>query len=140
MLSHLGLCVADLDRSMRFYCGGLGFTEAEGYDLDDTMLPGLDLALEVPGPLALRSQMITLGPYRLELLAYRTPTPSGAPSVSRGTLGLTHLSFLVDDVDATIERLVDHGGTLLEATRQTLGIDLVFLADPDGTRVELLRR
>jgi catechol 2,3-dioxygenase-like lactoylglutathione lyase family enzyme len=144
-LSHLGLCVADLDRSLRFWCDGLGFELAEGFDLDDTMLPGLDLALEVPGPVALRSQMITLdapgGPaLKIELLAYRSPTATGAPSSSRHQLGFTHLSFLVDDIDATITRLVEAGGTLLEPTRQTLGIDLVFIADPDGTRVELMSR
>ena len=25
--SHVGICVADLERSMRFYCDGLGFTK-----------------------------------------------------------------------------------------------------------------
>ena len=25
--SHLGICVSDLDASLRFYCDGLGFTE-----------------------------------------------------------------------------------------------------------------
>lgn len=139
-ISHVGLCVADLAASLRFYCGGLGFAEAEGYDLDDTMLPGLDLALEVPGPVSLRSQMITLGTFRIELLAYRSPAVDGAPSTRRNQRGLTHLSILVDDVDATIARAVEHGGTLLEPTRQTLGIDLVFLTDPDGTRVELMAR
>src|SRR4051794_21545483 len=52
-LSHLGLCVADMDRSLHFYCDGLGFTVAEGYDLDDGMLSGIDRALEVRGPVQL---------------------------------------------------------------------------------------
>ena len=59
--SHSGICVTDLERSLRFYCEGLGFVVAEGYDLDDTMLPGLAGALEVESPVALRSQMITCG-------------------------------------------------------------------------------
>ena len=45
--SHLGLCVSDLARSLRFYCEGLGFELAEGYTLDDTMLPDLARSLEV---------------------------------------------------------------------------------------------
>jgi len=138
--SHIGLCVTDLAASLRFYRDGLGFAESDGYDLDDTMLPGLDLALEVPGPVAVRSQMITLGPLRVELLAYRSPPPTGEPSTRRNRIGLTHLSLLVDDVDASIARAVAHGGSLLEPTRQTLGIDLVFVADPDGNRVEFMAR
>lgn len=139
-ISHIGLCVTDLARSLRFYVDGLGFTEAEGYDLDDTMLPGLDLALEVTGPVALRSQMIDLGGFRIELLSYRSPGADGTPALRRNQVGLTHLSLHVDDVDAAIERAVEHGGRLLQSTRQTLGIDLVFLADPDDTRVELMAR
>ena len=57
--SHVGLCVTDLDRSLRFYCDGLGFEKAEGFALDDTTLPGLDRGLEVPSPVSIASQMIT---------------------------------------------------------------------------------
>ena len=31
------------------------------------------------------------------------------------------------------------GGTVLPDTRASLGIELVFLVDPDGNRVELLQ-
>ncbi len=56
-------------------------------------------------------------------------------------MGLTHLSFWVDELDPLIDTLVSLGGTLLPETRLTMGpLDLVFLADPDGTRVELMRR
>lgn len=136
--SHAGICVSDLDRSLRFWCDGLGFERAEGYDLDSDALPGLAASLEVPGRAVLRSQMIQLGALRLELLAWREPAVAGTPSTSRAQLGLTHLSFWVDDVDAVAARLVEHGGTRLDETRSSPGIDLVFLADPDGVRVELM--
>ncbi len=136
--SHLGLCVADLDAAMRFYCEGLGFSAAERFDLDDEMLPGLGASLEVPGPVAVASQFIRLGDMAIELLHYTSPTASGTPSTSRGHLGLTHLAFHVDDLDASLARAIEHGGTLLESTRGSLGVELVFVADPDGTRVELM--
>ena len=138
--AHLGLCVSDLDLSLRFYCDGLGFQRAEGYDLDYGMLPGLAEALEVAAPVALRSQMIALGEMRVELLHYRQPSPDGNPSARRNQLGLTHLSFWVDDIDTTVARLVGGGGRVLPSTRRTLGVDLVFLSDPDGTRIELMQR
>jgi glyoxylase I family protein len=136
--SHIGLCVTDLERSLRFYCDGLGFTKVLSYDLDDTMLPGLGRALEVSSPVVMTSQFIELPGLKIELIAYRSPNPSGAPSSSRGTLGMTHMSFYVDDVDVAAARLVECGGTIIESTRVSLGVEIVFLADPDGARVELM--
>lgn len=137
-LSHLGICVADMDRSLRFYCEGLGFEVAEGYDLDDTAAPGMAEALEVDSPVVLRSQMITKGSQKIELLAYSEPAVVGAPSASRGQLGFTHLAFTVSDVEATAVALVECGGTRLAHTRASVGIEILFVADPDGSRIELM--
>ena len=136
--SHIGLCVTDLQRSLRFYCEGLGFEKVLTYDLDDTMLPRLGSGLEVSSPVSVTSQFIELGGLKIELLGYTSPTPTGSPSSSRGTVGLTHMSFYVDDVDVAAARLVECGGTIIESTRVSLGIEIVFLSDPDGARVELM--
>jgi lactoylglutathione lyase len=136
--SHLGLCVSDLDRSLRFYCDGLGFTRGGGFDLESTPANGLDRALEVDGPARLRSQWISHGALQIELLAFAAPSSGGTPSAHRNQRGLTHLAFTVDDVDAAAARLVEHGGTRLDTTRSNPGVELVFVADPDGTRVELM--
>jgi catechol 2,3-dioxygenase-like lactoylglutathione lyase family enzyme len=138
--SHLGLCVSDLEASRRFYCEGLGFTAAEGFELSSRDLVGLDGSLEVAGPATITSQFISLGDVKIELLGFHEPTPQGVPSRHRNQLGLTHLSFFVDDVDAAAARLTEFGGTILEGTRSKPGIDIVFLADPDGVRVELMGR
>ncbi len=136
--SHFGLCVTDLARSLRFYCDGLGFVPAEGYDLDEQMLDGLDRALEVGGPVKLRSQMIKNGDLKMEFLHFTEPRPTGEPSNRRNQLGFTHLSLFVDDVDVVAARLVELGGEILTDTRAQLGYEVVFVADPDGARVELM--
>lgn len=51
VFSHVGICVTDLDRSLRFYCDGLGFEQGESIPIDDTF----GAALEVPGELSLTS-------------------------------------------------------------------------------------
>jgi catechol 2,3-dioxygenase-like lactoylglutathione lyase family enzyme len=136
--SHFGLCVSDLERSLRFYCDGLGFVPAEGYDLDEQMLDGLDRALEIAGPVKLRSQMITNAALKIELLAFAEPAATGEPSARRNQLGFTHLSMFVADVVAVSARLAELGGRVLSATRTQLGYEVVFVADPDGARVELM--
>ena len=55
-------------------------------------------------------------------------------------LGLTHLSLLVDDVDAVAKRAEAHGGTIVPETRDSSPAgDFIFVLDPDGIRVELMR-
>ena len=136
--SHIGLCVSDLERSMRFYVDGLGFQPGTRFDLDDTLMPGLANALEVASPVKVVSQFIQKDGMAIELLAYETPEAGGIPSTTRGHVGFTHLSFYVDDVDASAQSLVALGGTVLPETRVSVGVEIVFLADPDGARVELM--
>jgi len=138
--SHLGLCVSDLDRATRFYCEGLGFAPVVRYDVGNEVAH----TLEVEGDVRLVSQMIAKEGMVIELLHYASPAVLGTPSTRRNQLGLTHLSFIVEDVDAAAARLVEYGGTLLADTRASLksgtgSTELVFLADPDGTRVELMK-
>ncbi len=90
------------------------------------------------GDLELTSQFIRRDGVAIELLYYASPGVLGEPSSRRNQLGITHLSFIVEDVDASAAKLVAAGATLLEDTRTDLGIQIVFLADPDGTRIELM--
>jgi len=137
-MSHVGLCVSDLERSLRFYTEGLGFEVADGFDIGDGLAP----LAEVPAPVECRAQFITHGSLTIELLGWRRPAAEGTPSTSRDQLGFTHLSVNVDDLEAVEARLVGLGARALEDTRTHLDlegarVDIVFLADPDGVRIEL---
>ena len=137
--SHSGICVQDLDRSLRFWCDGLGFEKAEVF----TVGPEFGSALEVEGEVTVTSQFIRKGPIAIELLDYESPGVLGEPSARRNQIGLTHLSFVVPDVDAAAAHLVACGGTILSDTYFGAGdpttIQILFLSDPDGVRVELMR-
>src|ERR1700722_1665649 len=43
-LSHLGVCVSDLDRSVRFYCEALGFEKAESHVIGSEFAALMDFA------------------------------------------------------------------------------------------------
>ena len=134
--SHLGVCVSDLDRSLRFYVDGLGFEVFARFDLTRQIA-------EVDPPVVVTSLFIQREALRLELLHYRSPGAIGHPATRRNQLGLTHLSLIVDDVDAAADRLEEFGGAIVEGTRSGAdepdGVQIIFVADPDGTRVELMR-
>jgi catechol 2,3-dioxygenase-like lactoylglutathione lyase family enzyme len=134
--SHLGLCVSDLDRSRRFYIDGLGFTEFARFEITRPIA-------EVDAPHDLTSYFMQKDGLRIELLDYRKPGVFGRPADRRNQLGLTHLSFVVEDVDAAAKELEQYGGTIVEGTRSGQddpdSVQIIFVADPDGTRVELMR-
>ncbi|HEV8297778.1 MAG TPA: VOC family protein [Acidimicrobiales bacterium] len=134
--SHVGLCVTDLERSLRFYVDGLGFEVFARFDLTRPIA-------EVDLPVDLTSLFIQLGGLRVELLHYRSPGVFGQPSMRRNQLGITHFSLIVDDVDAAAAELEQFGGTIVDGTRSGQddpdGVQIVFVADPDGARVELMR-
>ncbi|MGO8873172.1 MAG: VOC family protein [Acidimicrobiales bacterium] len=137
--SHLGICVSDLDRSLRFYCEGLGFEVVASHRV------GSEFAalMEVEG-VDVESRMLSRDGVTIELLWYVSPGHVGDGNRRpMNGLGLTHLSLRVDDVDglaSTIERL---GGAVVSGTRTTLELpgarlDFLYCTDPDGVRIELM--
>jgi catechol 2,3-dioxygenase-like lactoylglutathione lyase family enzyme len=136
-LAHVGICVSDLERSLRFYRDGLGFRETGALDLAGE--PSATL-LELPG-VALRARYLERDGARIELLYYPRPGATGGGARPMNALGLTHLSFRVAELDVCLERLVALGGKALAHTRVVnagLGMQAIFLTDPDGTRIELV--
>lgn len=137
--SHLGICVSDLERSLRFYCEALGFAPAESHVIGDEF----GRLMELDG-VALRSQFVRRDGMAIELLHYTSPEAIGEPDRRpMNQLGLTHLSLRVDDVDAVGAAVESLGGTIVVGTRTTfeLGgapLDFLYCTDPDGTRIELM--
>lgn len=140
--SHLGICVSDIERSKAFYKEALGFSEGAVFDVGNEVkdLVGVD------GDLTMTSQMMVLGAFVIELIYFKDGRAFGVEGLrAMNQLGMTHLSFIVEDVDAAAAHAVACGATLLPSTRTSVEIpgsdslELVFCLDPDGTRIELYR-
>lgn len=137
--SHFGICVSDLDRSLSFYCEGLGFERAESHAIGSEFAALMDLP-----EVSVTSQFIRKGNTAIELLAFEQPRPFGdATRRPVNQLGLTHLSFRVGDVHAVADRLAELGGAIVESSKTTIdfgGASLLFVycTDPDGVRIELM--
>jgi lactoylglutathione lyase len=139
---HVGLQVAELERSRRYYRDIVGLVEIERQVRGDPYLghvtgyPGVKLHISMMQEPA--SGIV------LKLLEYRgvSGTPIDAATANPGTL---HVSLQVDDVDAIHARAIAAGhGAVNDPVTPTsgpwLGGRVVYLIDPDGIRVELMQR
>jgi catechol 2,3-dioxygenase-like lactoylglutathione lyase family enzyme len=137
--SHFGICVSDLERSLRFYCEGLGFEKAESHPIGSEFAALMDLP-----DVEVTSQFIRRGTTAIELLAFRQPEPFGSNERRPvNQLGLTHLSFRVRGVEAVAAHLVELGGAVVDSSRTEIDFGgtplfFVYCTDPDGVRVELM--
>lgn len=136
--SHVGLCVRDLARARRFYVEGLGFRELsrlETRGAETSQLLGL-------ARVALEAVYLARDGFVLELLHYATPGCEAAPGPRpMNRAGLTHLSVVIGDLDGTLAALRALGGEPLADSRidaAAFGARVMFVLDPDGTRVELV--
>lgn len=137
IFSHVGICVSDTQRAIRFY------TEALGFKLGRSTEAGapFEILTELP-EMKLHASFLTRGGIMIELLRYDRPGSVGsAERRPMNQLGLTHLALEVADIDTVIERIERQGGRVYPHTRvdDDLGI-LVFCTDPDGTRIELRQK
>ena len=138
-VSHVGICVSDLDASLRFYCDGLGFEEIAAHEVGEEFAA----LMELDG-VRLRSRMVRRDGVTLELLFFEEPGATGDPGRRpMNRLGLTHLSLRVVDVAAVAATVEAFGGTVVSSTRTTFDIgptslDFVYCTDPDGVRIELM--
>jgi glyoxylase I family protein len=137
-LSHIGICVSDLERSTGFYRSALGFRELSRLEVSGAEAEQL---LQLT-PLTLRAVYLERDGTRIELLRFDTPGETGGPGPRPiNQLGLTHLSFRVASLDDAISATLDHGGSVLDGTRidnPKFKTNAIFVTDPDGLRIELL--
>jgi lactoylglutathione lyase len=139
---HVGIQVADLDRSRAFYKEIVGLVEVERLTRDDEYLRRLtgypDVVLDIALFVEPASGVL------LELIEYHgvERVPVDAATANPGTC---HVCFEVGDVDAIYARAIAAGyGAVHEPVTPTSGRwtggRSVYLIDPDGVRIELVQR
>jgi lactoylglutathione lyase len=120
-VTHVALRVRDIDRSLAFYVGRLGFSEM--------------LRLDRDGRLWLVYLRIT-DDQHLELF----PDGEGERAPAPTTVGYNHMCLAVPDIDAALREL-EAAGVALHRPK-TMGADgnwQAWIEDPDGHRIELMQ-
>ncbi|MFD4633705.1 VOC family protein [Streptomyces sp. NPDC058284] len=136
-MDNVGIVVEDLDAAVAFFVElGMeleGRTQVEGLVADQcTGLDGVrcDIAMvRTPD-----------GHSRLELAKYRSPRATGAGPRNKphNILGTHRVMFAVDDIKATVTRLIPHGAELLgEIARFEDSYLLCYVRGPEGIIIGL---
>lgn len=131
---HTGFVVEDMDRAVRFYTDGLGLSMVRSYQTDSApaaQVLGYDKADVKVAVLEMKDGA------SLELLQYVEPHTLARQISERHVIASAHVAFLVDDVAAVLERVVEFGGTRRNDPAETEpGTVLTYAQDPDGNWLE----
>ncbi len=137
-ITHVGIGVSNLERSLRFYRDLLGF--AWEHELDVEGEP-TDTLLRLRGT-KLHAEYLTRDGVRIELLHFASPPAPPRPERPMNQYGLTHLSFRVTDMDAVLDALRAAGERVLEETVIRFPewqSAACMILDPDGQVIELVQ-
>jgi catechol 2,3-dioxygenase-like lactoylglutathione lyase family enzyme len=132
VFNHVGLCVADRERSRRFYEGLLGFQFWWELDAPED---GTDQLLQLDRPVGLHATYLLRDGLVLELLDYSGRQVHAGSERAMDQVGLTHISFAVSDLSAVLERVESSGGAVVNGT---VSEGSAMIRDPDGQLLELL--
>jgi lactoylglutathione lyase len=142
----LGTVVTDLDKSVRFYTEGIGFTEVKGFEVSAEVASGAGLTDSKP----LSVRVLVLGEgdtaTKLKLMQVAGTSPrTGDNEFIHSHTGFRYLTIIVADQKAALARLAKIGVKPLEQSPVAIpettapgGLFLTCVRDPDGNIVELV--
>lgn len=144
-VDHINIVVSDLERSVQFYTGLLGFKEVRRARLEGEWI---EFVVGLKGVSAdVVFVVAPAGEPRLELLCYESPQGEAIPANSlANTPGLRHIALRVNDIHTAARRLKEAGvkliGEPVAVPSTTINHDaghkiLCYFLDPDGVLLEL---
>jgi catechol 2,3-dioxygenase-like lactoylglutathione lyase family enzyme len=139
-VSHIAICARDMDRSLEFYRDVLGMV-VEADRMQDTTVGGLSYVYKHPRKTRRQVRLAFAPGAKLTLTMTSHPgeEPDGGP-IKLDQIGISHISFTVNDVRALAEELAAKGvqlaGPLDSFTNDRSQASSIFVYDPDGILVQ----
>jgi glyoxylase I family protein len=143
-INHVNIVVQDLEASVAFYRDVLGLEETRRAHLEGNWI---EMVTGVKGAIAECVYLEMPSGPRIELLKYTSPESLFVPENKLATtLGIRHIAFEVEDIEATYLKLKSKGVHFINdpvtvpasAVRHTAGEKrLCYFHDPEGVLLEL---
>lgn len=144
-VSHIAVCVADLEKSLEFYRDILGLTVKMHTTQEMARRPGAESAEMYERPRKSRTVANIWfddpnSPQPFLVLTSHPGDQVGGEPIKLDQRGISHISFEVEDVRAYAQELIAKGvalaGTLEDFTDAEGNIRTIFVYDPDGILVQ----
>ena len=126
---HIGIITNDLQQSLEFYTDVLGFSILTKIEMDDVGFSAI---------------FIEKNGSKIELMGYRGAIPKRSEGIKikmgGGSIPINdHITFSVDDLEATVTELKEKGVEFgLETIQLEGGMKLSSFKDPNGVMIELV--
>ena len=136
---EVGIAVRDLPRMRRFYEQVLGFAFVS--EVAVPAASAVQAAMHAGGYTAVRLQ--TSYGERIKLLApMQAPAPAATPEYILDKANATYLTFIVDDIQAAVDKLLAADVEFLTGPQRIEGRPgtyLAFCRDPEGNVLEIVQ-
>ncbi|SRR5579875_2040280 len=129
-LSHVGLTVRNLERSLEFYRDVAGMNVGAIVEGENR---------QSGNPVRMRMIHLASGSFLLQLIEYNPPGKT--LELQQNNIGCTHISFYVPDVDAKYAEIKARGDVKITTPINQMGKQLrgFYTEDPDGLPVEFVQ-
>ena len=75
----------------------------------------------------------------IELFEHDDPIPLKNDLMNFQDLGIKHIAFIIDDMEATIDKAVKYGGKIIWPIKSGITVKrIAFISDPNGVPIELV--
>lgn len=128
---HTMLRVSNLERALEFWCDQLGMVETNRFDNDGGRFTLVFLAANEDEARGKQEKAPLLE------LTYNWPDENTDAEVYSEGRSFGHLAFVVDDIYATCQRLMDAGVVINRPPRDG---HMAFVRSPDNQSIELLQK
>jgi len=136
-IRHVGLVVADLEKSLRFWCDTMGFVISRQMEESG---PHIDAMMGLKDVRVTTAKLAAPDGNLLELLYFHShpnkPQWEGKPY----STGFTHIALTVQDLDETLRRLKLVGASVPAEPQLSLDgqVKVIYASNPEGVLLELV--
>jgi catechol 2,3-dioxygenase-like lactoylglutathione lyase family enzyme len=139
---HVGITVSSMPQALDFWIGVLGFRLLDQTHYENS--PFLENVVGVPGADATLAMIEGPDGHLVELLEYHAPADRQVMKPRSCDIGSVHLAYMVDDMDALLQRVESRGWHPVGMVQTVAGgprdgLRIAYVRGPDGVTLEFLQ-